>query len=155
MNCSTSGLPILHYRLQFSQVHAHRISDAAQPSHPLMPSSPSVLNLSQHQGLFLWVVYSHLMTKILELQLQLQLHSFQWIFMLISLKLDWFDFLAVQGTFRSLLQHHSSKASILWPSAFLVISSQNHTWPLGRHSLDYTDLCRQSNISAFQHSHFI
>ena len=50
---------------------------------------------------------------------------------LISLKIDWFD-LSVQGTFRSLLQHHSLKASILWCSAFFVSSSYNRAWPLGR-----------------------
>ena len=50
---------------------------------------------------------------------------------LISLKVDWFDLLAVQGTFKSLLQHHSSKASILWCSASLWSSSHNYTWPLG------------------------
>ena len=57
------------------QVHVHCIGDAIQPSHPLMPSSPSALNLSQHQGLFQWISYLHQMTKILELQLQHQ--SFQ------------------------------------------------------------------------------
>ena len=70
---------------------------------------------------------------------------------LISFRIDWFDLLAVQGTLKSLLQHHSSKASILWHSA-LCSSSHNHTWPLKNHSLDYTDLCQQSNVSAFQHT---
>ena len=51
---------------------------------------------------------------------------------LISLKIDWFDFLAVQETFRSLLQHHSLKASILWHLPSLQSSSQNRMWPLGR-----------------------
>ena len=59
------------------------------------------------------------MTKILELQLQHQ--SFQWVFRVISLPIDCFDLLAVQGTLRSLLQHHSSKASILWHSAFFMV----------------------------------
>ena len=90
-----------------------------QPSHPLTPSSPSALNLSQHQGLFQWVICLYQMTKILELQLQHQTR--QWIFKLISLKIDWFDLLAVQRTFRSLLQHHSLKASILWCSAFFTV----------------------------------
>ena len=84
-----------------------RVCPRSCSSHPLMPSSPA-LNLSQHQELFQWVICLYQMTKILELQLQLQ--SFQWIF--------WFDLLAVQGTFRSLIQHHRWKASILWHSAF-------------------------------------
>ena len=70
-------------------------------------------------GILKWVVCSHQMTKILELQLQHQ--SFQWNSGLISLKIDWFDLLAVQGTFRSLLQHHSLEASILWRSAFFTV----------------------------------
>ena len=69
---------------------------------------------------------------------------------LISLRMDWFD-LAFQGAFRSLLQHHSSKASILWCSAFFMVqfSICDH-WE--DHSLDYTDLCQQSNVSAFQYT---
>ena len=53
--CSTPCLPVPHHVLKFANVHAHYISDAIQPSHPLMPSSPFALNLSQHQGLFQWV----------------------------------------------------------------------------------------------------
>ena len=68
---------------------------------------------------------------------------------LISLKIDWFDLLAVHRTFRSLLQHHSLKASILRRSAFFRVC-HNHTWPLVRpYSLDGMDLCRQSIVSAF------
>ena len=73
----------------------------------------------QHQGLFQWVSCSHQMTKILEFQLKRQ--SFQWYSRLISLKIHWFDLLAVQGTLRNLLQHHSSKASILQCSAFFMV----------------------------------
>ena len=71
---------------EVSQVHVHCISDAIQPSHLMMPSSPSVLNLSQHQGLFQRVIYSHQMTKVLELQLQHQSSSEY--SGLISLKID-------------------------------------------------------------------
>ena len=69
---------------------------------------------------------------------------------LISLKINWLDLLAVQGTFRSLLPHHSLKVSILWRSAFFTV----HLWvTTGKnHSLDYTNLCWQSNVSAFQHT---
>ena len=72
---------------------------------------------------------------------------------LISLKTDWFDLLAVQGTFRSLLQHHSSKASILCHSAFFTVQlSQLYMTNGEEDSLDFTDLCWQSNVSAFQHT---
>ena len=77
MDCSTPGLPIPHRLLDFAQAHVHRISDAVQPSHPLTPSSPSALNLSQHQGLFQWVICLYQMAKILERKLQHQ--SFQWL----------------------------------------------------------------------------
>ena len=76
MDCSTPDLS--HHLPKFAQVHVHCISDAILPSHPLTPSSPSALSLSQHQGIFQWVRCSHQMTKLLELQLQHQ--SFQWIF---------------------------------------------------------------------------
>ena len=63
---------------------------------------------------------------------------------LISFRMDWFDFLAVQGTLKSLLQHHSSKASILRRSAFFIIQLSHDYWK--NHSFDYTDLCWQSNL---------
>ena len=64
---------------------------------------------------------------------------------LISFKMDWLDLLAVQGTLKSLLQHHSSKASILWCSDFFMVQFSHSK----NHSFDYTDLCQQSNVSAF------
>ena len=66
---STPGLSVPYHLPEFAQVHVHCISDAVQPSHTQTPSSPSALHLSQPQGLFQWVVCSHQMTKILELQL--------------------------------------------------------------------------------------
>ena len=78
MDRSTPGFPGPHNLWEFAQVHVHCTDDAVQPSRPLTPSSPSALDLSQYQGLFQWVIYSHQMTNILELQLQHQ--SFQWIF---------------------------------------------------------------------------
>ena len=99
--------------------HVHRVGDATQPSHPLSSPSPPALDLSQHQGLFQWVSSSHQVAKVLEFQLQHQ--SFQWIFKLISFRMDCLDLLAVQGTLKSLLQHHSSKASILRHSAFFTV----------------------------------
>ena len=69
---------------------------------------------------------------------------------LISSRIDWFDLLAVQGTLKSLLQDHSSKASILWHSAFFIVQLSHPYMTTGKkHSFDCTDLCRQSNVSAF------
>ena len=78
MDCSTPGLPVPHHLPKFAQVHVHCIGDAIQPSHPFTSSSPSALNLSQHQGLFQLVSCLHEVTKVLELQLQHQ--SFQGVF---------------------------------------------------------------------------
>ena len=66
---SVPGFPVLHHLPEFAQVHVHWVGDATQPSHPLSPSSPPALNLSQHQGLFQWVGSSHQVVKVSELQL--------------------------------------------------------------------------------------
>ena len=108
MDCSMPGFPVHHQLPEFTQTHVHWVGDAIQPSHPLSSPSPPSLNLSQHQGLFKWVSSSHQVPKVLEFQLQHQ--SFQWIFRTDFLRMDWLDLLAVQGTLKSLLQHHSSKA---------------------------------------------
>ena len=110
MNCSTPGLPVRHQLPEFNQIHIHRVSDAIQPSHPLSSASPPAFNLSQPQGLFHWVSSSHEVAKVLEFQLQ-HLSSNEYSG-LISFRTDKLDLLAVQGTLKSLLQHHSSKASI-------------------------------------------
>ena len=138
MDCSTTSSPFLHYPPDFAEIHIHWVNDASQPSHPLSPSSPA-FNLSQHQGLFQRVSSSHQMSKVLELQLQHQ--SFQQCSGLISFRIDWFDLLAVQGTRKSLFQHHSFKTSILWHSAFFMVQLSHlymttgkiialTTWPL-------------------------
>ena len=122
MGCRTPGLPLQHQLPELTQTHVHWVSDAIQPSHPLLSPSPPTFNLSQHQGLFKWVSSSHQVAKVLEFQLQHQ--SFQWIFRIsfkISFKIDWLDLLAVQETFKGLLQHHGSEASILWCSAFFIV----------------------------------
>ena len=119
MNCSTPGLPVHHQLPESTQTHVHWVGDAIQPSHPpLSPSSPAVI-LSHHQGLFKWVRSSHQVAKVLEFQLQHQ--SFQWTPRPISFRMDWLDRLVVQGTLKSLLQHHNSKASILWCSTFFTV----------------------------------
>ena len=117
MDCSTAGFPVHHQLPELVQTHVHQVGDAIQSSHPLSSPSPT-FNLSQHQGLFKWVTTSHQVAKWLEFQLQHQ--SFQEYSGLISFRMDWLGLLAVQGTLKG-LQHHSSKASILWCSAFFIV----------------------------------
>ena len=130
MDCSTPGFPVHHQLPELAQTHVCRVGDAIQPSHPLSSPYPPAFSLSQHQGLFQWASSSHQVAKVLELQLQHQ--SFWWIFRTDFFRIDWFDLLAVQGTLKSLVQHHSSKASILHPSAFFMWESNSHihTWLL-------------------------
>ena len=119
MNHSRPGLPFHHQLPESTKTHVHWVGDAIQPSHPLSSPSPPAHNPSKHQGLFQWVSPLHQVVKVLELQLQHQ--SFNEHPGLISFRMDWLDLLAVQGTFKSLLQHHSSKASILQRSAFFTV----------------------------------
>ena len=118
MDCSTPGLPVHHQLPQFTQTHVHSVGDTIQPSHPLSSPSSPTFNLSQHQ------VLSN------ELVLRIRWPKY-WSFSfsispsnensgLISFKMDWLDLCAVQRTLKSLLQHHSSKASIFWCSAFFI-----------------------------------
>ena len=118
MDCSTPGLPVHQQLPEITQTNVHWDCDAIQPSQPLS-TPPPTFSLSQYQGLFKWVSSSHQVAKVLELQLQHQ--SFQWIFRTDFFRMDWLDLLAVQGTLKSLFQRHSSKASILWCSAFFIV----------------------------------
>ena len=77
MNCSTPGLPVHQQLPKSTQTHVHWVSDAIQPSHPLLSPSPLALNLSQHQDLFQWVSSLHQVAKVLDFQLQ---HHFWWIY---------------------------------------------------------------------------
>ena len=119
MNHSTPGLPVHHQLLEFTQTHVHWVGDAIQPSHPLSSPSPPATNPSQHQGLFKWVSSSHEMAKVLEFSFSIS--PSKEIPGLISFRMDWLDLFEVQGTLKSLLQHHSSKASILWCSVFFIV----------------------------------
>ena len=119
MDCSTPGFPGLHHLLELVQTHIHWVNDAIQLSHPLSPTSPPVFHLSQHRGLFQWVSSSYQVATVFELSFSMspsneysRLNSF---------RMDWFDFLAVQRTLKSLLQHHSLKALILQRSAFFMV----------------------------------
>ena len=130
MDCSMPGFPVIHHLPEIAQTHVHWIGDTIQSSHPLSPSSPPAFSLSQHQGLFQRVTSSHQVAKVLELQPKCQ--SFQWIFRVDTFNIDWFDFLAVQGTLKSLLQHHSSKAWILQRSALLMIQNSHPYMTTGK-----------------------
>ena len=103
----------------FTQTHVHRVGDAVQPSHPLSSPSPPAFNLSQHQGLFKWVSSLHQVARVLSFSFSISPSNAN--SGLISFRMDWLDLLAVQGTLKSLLQHHSSKASVFRHSAFFIV----------------------------------
>ena len=113
------GFPVHHQLLELTPTHVHHFGDAIQPSHPLSPPSPPDFNLSQHQVFFKesvrhirWPKYWDFSFSICPSNEYSGLNSF---------RMDWLDVLAVQGTFKSLLQHHSSKASIRQCSAFFIV----------------------------------
>ena len=119
MDCSTPGFPVHHQLPEPAQTHVRRIGDAIQPSHPRLSPSPPAFNLSQHQSLFQWVSSSHQVAKVWSFSLSTSpSNEFSG---LISFRINWFDLLVVQETLKSLLQHHSSKASILWHSALFLV----------------------------------
>ena len=148
MDCSMPGFPVHHQLPQLIQTHVHWVSDDIQPSYPLSSPSPPTFSLSQHQGPFHRVSSSHQVAKLLEFKLQHQ--SFSEYSGLFSFRIDWLDLLAVQRTLKSLLQHHSLKASILFCSAFFMVQlSHPYMTTEKNHSFDYMDLCWQNNLSAF------
>ena len=117
INCSTSGLPVHHQLLEFTQIHVHWVGDIIQPSHPLSSPSPPTFNLSQHQGLFQWVSTLHQVAKVLEFQLQHQ--SFQQMFRTDFLK----DGLVGSPCSPRVSQESSPipKSSVLWCSGFFIV----------------------------------
>ena len=119
MDCSMPGFPALHQLPKLAQTHVHRVSDAIQPSCPLLSPSPPAFNLSPHQGLFKESVLCIRWPKCWTFNLSISpSNEYSG---LISFRIDWLDLLSVQGTLKSHLQHHSSKASILWHSAFFIV----------------------------------
>ena len=118
MNCSRPGLLVHHQLPEFTQIGVHWVGDAIQPSHLLSSLSPT-FNRFRHQCLFKRVSSSHQVAKVLEFQLHISLSNEY--SGLISFRMDWLGFLAAQGTLKSLLQHHSSKASILQCLAFFIV----------------------------------
>ena len=147
MDYSTPGFPVFHGLVEFAQTHVHWVSDAIRPSHPLsslllLPSIfPSIRVFSNELALFIrWPKYWSFSFSISPSK------EFSG---LVSFRIDWLDLLAVQGTLKNLLQYYTLKASFIWCSAFFMaqLTSINDFWK--NHSFDYTDLCWQSNVSAF------
>ena len=132
MNRSTPGLPVHHQLPEFTQTHVHRVSDAIQPSHPLSSPSPPAPNPSQHQSLFQWVNSSPHMRWPKYWSVSFSIIPSKEIPRLISFRMDWLDLLAVQGTLKSLLQHHSSKASILRHSDFFTVQLSHPNMTTGK-----------------------
>ena len=110
MDNSKPGFPVHHQLPEFTQTHVYWVPDAIQQSHPLLSLSPTAFNVSQHQGLFKWVSSSHQVAKYWSISFNISPSNEHP--GLISFRMDWQDLLAVQGTLKSPLQHHSSKASI-------------------------------------------
>ena len=126
MDCSTPGFPVHHQLPELAQTHVHRVSDAIQPSHPLSPLLllpsifPSITVFSNESVLCIrWQKYW---------SFSFSISPSNEYSGLISFRTDWLDLLAVQGTLKSLLQHHSSKASILWCSAFFMVQLSLHDY---------------------------
>ena len=151
MNCSTPGLPVHHHLLEFTQTHIHWAHDAIQPSHPLSSPSPPAPNPSQYQSLFQWVNSSHEVAKVLELQLE---HH--------SLKRNPRVDLLQNGLVYSPCSPRDSQESSPTPHFKSINSSALsllHSPALTsihdhrkNHSLEYKDLSRQSNVSAFEYA---
>jgi len=115
---------LYHQLREFTQTHVHWVGDVIQPSHPLSSPSPPAFNLSQHQGLFQWVVLHIRWPKYRSFSFNISpSNEYPG---LISFRMDWLELLAVQGTLKSHLQCHSSKASIPQQSAFFIV---HHSHP--------------------------
>ena len=116
MDCSTPGFPVLYQLWELARTHVHWVSDAIQPFHCslLLPSIfPSIRVFSNESAL--WVRWLKYWSFSISISPPNEYSG------LISYSTDEFDLSAVQGTLKSLLQHHSSKASVLWHSAFFMV----------------------------------
>ena len=150
MDYSMPGFPVLHHLLELAQTHVHWVGDAIQTSILccpllLLPSIfPSIRVFSNESTLCVrWPKYWHFSFSISPCNEYSRLISF---------RIDCIDLLAVCGTLKSLLEHHSSKASILWHLAFFMVQPHIiHDYWKSR-SFTRWNLCRQSNISAFQYA---
>ena len=130
MDCSTPGLPVHHQLPEFTQTHVHQVGNTIQPYHPLSSPSPPAPNPSQHQSLFQWVSSLHQVAKVWSFSFNISpSNEYSG---LISFRIEWSDLLAVQGTLKSLLQHHSSKASTLRLSAFFIVQHSHLSMTTGK-----------------------
>ena len=160
MDCSTPGLPVPHHLPEFAQVHVHYTDDAILSwvfclDSTSISSSDTLISFCLQSfpspGTFPMSCLFSSDDQNTGASLNISIGSSSDYSGLISLKIDWFDLLAVQGTFRSLLQHHSSKTSILWRSAFFMVQLSQLYMTTGKdYSLDSMDLCQQRNVSASQ-----
>ena len=125
MDGSTPGLPVHHQFPELTQTHVHWVSDVIQPSPPLSSPSPLAFNLSQHQVFSKESVLRSRWPKYWSFSFSISpSNEYSG---LISFRIDWFDLLAVQGTLKSILQHHNLKASVLWYAAFFIVQlSHSH-----------------------------
>ena len=119
--CESQGFPVLQHLLEFAQTHVHQFGglDAIQPSHPLLSPSPPALNLSQLRGFSNGSALHIRWPKYWSFSFSISASSEY--SGLISFRMEWLYLLAIQGTLKSLLQQHSSKASILQYSAFFIV----------------------------------
>ena len=128
-NSLSTPCPPTHHQLPaLTQTHVHWLSDAIQPSHPLSCLSPPAFNLSQHQGLFQWVSYSHQVAKYWSFSFSISLSNEY--SGLISFTMDWLDLHATQGTLKNLLQHIVQKYQFFSAQISLWSNSHIHTWQL-------------------------
>ena len=131
MDCSSPGLPALHCLQEFSQTHVHWVSDAIQPSHPLLPPSTPALNLS-------FLVSGSFPTSQLfasggqGIGVRLSISPSNKYSGLISFRMDWLDLLAVQESLKSLLQDHSLKTSVLQHSVFFMVQLSHPNMTTGK-----------------------
>ena len=129
MDCSMPDFPVHDQLPELAQTHVHRVGDAIQSPHPLPSPSPA-FNLSQHQGFPMSQFFCIRWPKYWSLSYSISpSNEYSGV---ISFSINWFDFLAVQGTHRSLLQHHSSKASVLQCSAFLMVQLSHPNMTTGK-----------------------
>ena len=119
MNCSTPGFPVHHPLLDLAEIHIHRVGDAIQPSHPVIPFFSSLQSFPE-SGSFTMNQFFTSSGQNIGASASAASPSNEYSG-LISFRMDWFDLLAVQGTLKSLLQHYSSKTSIFRCSAFFIV----------------------------------
>ena len=118
MNRIMPGLPVHHQFPEFTQTHVHWVGDAIQTSHPLSSLSPPAFNLCSIRVFSNELILCIRWPKYLSFSFSISpANEYS---RLISFRMDWLDLFAIQGTLKSLLQHHSSKASILQRSAFFI-----------------------------------